>query len=156
MGVEIERKFLVLTDEFKKSSYKKSIIRQGFLNTDKDRTVRVRITDEVGFITIKSKSNASSISRKEWEYQIPKQEAEEMLLICEPSIIEKERYFVKHHGFIFEIDVFKGENKGLIVAEIELETEDQNFEKPLWLGEEVTGNKMYYNSYLSKHPFIKH
>ena len=153
MSLEIERKFLVKNDVFKKESFQQKIIKQGYLNSDKNRTVRIRISDHQGFITVKGVSNASGTTRFEWEKEIDVQEANQLLAICEPNIIEKTRYLVKNGIHIFEIDEFFGANKGLVIAEIELNSENETFEKPSWLSEEVTGNTMYYNATLSKLPF---
>lgn len=153
MAIEIERKFLITSEDFKQKSYQKNYIKQGFLNSDKNRVVRVRIKDEKGFLTIKGKSNKNGTSRFEWEKEISKTEAEELFLLCEKGIIEKYRYLVKSKKHIFEVDEFLGDNKGLLVAEIELYSENEIFKKPLWLGKEVTGKKKYYNSNLSKKPF---
>lgn len=153
MALEIERKFLVNDSSFIHESFKSSIIKQGFLNSDKYRTVRVRIKDSKGFITVKGISNHSGTSRKEWEYEISKSGAEELLVICEPTLIEKERYYIQLENLTIEVDVFEKLNSGLILAEIELSSESEAFKKPVWLGKEVTGDIRYYNSYLSKHPF---
>lgn len=153
MSLEIERKFLVLSDAFKKESHKKYKIKQGFLNSHKERTVRVRITDTKGYLTIKGVSNDSGTSRFEWEKEITTLEAEKLLTLCEEGIIDKTRYLIKINNYLFEVDEFYGENTGLTVAEIELETENETFEKPNWLGKEVTGNIRYYNSQLSKNPY---
>jgi len=153
MSLEIERKFLVKNDDFKKEAHQKKRIQQGYLNTDKSRTVRIRIADEKAFITIKGKSNASGTTRFEWEKEINKKEAEKLLALCKRPIIDKTRFFVKAGHQIFEIDEFYGENQDLIVAEIELNSENESFQKPLWLGKEVTGNKKYYNSSLIQNPF---
>ena len=155
MQNEIERKFLVKNDDFIKQSTKKQVIKQGFLSTDKKRTVRVRIKDDKGFLTIKGISNDSGTTRMEWEKEIPLPEAEQLLKICKKPIIIKNRYLVPFNGNVFEVDVFKKKNKGLVLAEVELQSEDQIFKKPNWLGKEVTGNKRYYNSVLQKHPFKK-
>ena len=125
MPIEIERKFLVSNDSFVTNSYKKQYIKQGFLNSDKNRTVRIRILDNQGYITIKGVSNKSGTTRFEWEKEIPKEEAETLLLLAEKKPIEKVRYLLKNNDFVFEIDVFEGLNKGLIIAEIELSHEDQ-------------------------------
>jgi CYTH domain-containing protein len=151
--IEIERKFLVKSEAFKKEAFKQTRISQGFLNTDKARTVRVRLKGEQGFITIKGASSESGLSRFEWEKEIPKQEAEALLELCEPSIIDKTRYEIKLGQHIYEVDEFYGDNSGLIVAEIELNTETETYIKPDWLGNEVTGDVKYYNSQLSKNPF---
>ena len=153
MTLEIERKFLVKNDYYKIESSKFYSIKQGYLSTNKNSTVRVRITDNKGFITIKGKSNVSGTSRFEWEKEIPKIEAESLFLLCEKGKIEKVRYLVKKGIHTFEVDEFLAENKGLIVAEIELSEENEVFEKPNWLGKEVTGKSEYYNSSLSKNPF---
>ena len=153
MAVEIERKFLVKNDSFKKACFAKKTIKQGYLNSNMNRTVRIRIIDDKAFMTVKGKSNAAGTSRFEWEKEIAILDAEELLLLCEPTRIEKTRFYVKSEQHIFEIDVFLGDNLGLIVAEIELEDATETFQKPLWIGEEVTGNEKYYNSKLSKFPF---
>ncbi len=153
MSLEIERKFLVKSNDFKGEAYLKKNIKQGYLNSDKNRTVRIRIADDTAFITIKGTSNTSGTTRFEWEKEIDKNEAEQLLLLCEPSIIDKTRYLVQKEQHTYEVDVFFGDNKGLQIAEIELTSEDENFEKPTWLGKEVTGDKKYYNSSLSKTPF---
>jgi len=150
---EIERKFLVVSEDFKNEAFKNSRIKQGFLNTHPERTVRLRITGEKAFITIKGKSSKNGLSRFEWEKEIDVKEAEALFELCEPGIIEKTRYLVKAGDFVFEIDEFYGENEGLKVAEIELNKETDSFEKPQWLGTEVTGEIKYYNSQLSKNPY---
>ncbi|MGB7842588.1 MAG: CYTH domain-containing protein [Salinimicrobium sp.] len=150
---EIERKFLVVDDSFKKEAFRKTRIRQGYLNSHPDRTVRIRQRGEKAFLTVKGKSNETGMSRYEWEKEIPSSEAGELIKLCEPGIIEKTRYEIKAGKHIYELDEFFGDNEGLLLAEIELSSEDEKFEKPEWLGEEVTGNKAYYNSSLSKEPF---
>lgn len=152
MGYEIERKFLVNGD-YKSDSYKNFRIRQGYLSLSGISVVRVRIKGEKAFVTIKSALENGKIKRNEWEYEIPVREAEEMLLLCEDAIIEKTRYLIRVGNHVFEVDDFEGGNDGLEIAEIELESEDESFEKPGWLGPEVTGNVRYYNSFLSIHPF---
>ena len=153
MSQEIERKFLT------KADYKPFVIRanhvvQGYLSSVPERTVRVRVREEKAFLTIKGPVNESGTSRYEWEKQIPTKEAEELLRLCEPGIIDKIRQIVPaSNGLFFEVDEFHGDNEGLTVAEIELPHEDFPFEKPDWLGEEVTGDKRYYNSMLAKNPF---
>ena len=154
MSIEIERKFLIVADTFKNESHKKIYIKQGFLNSDKERTVRIRITNEKAFMTVKGKSNTTGTSRYEWEKEISINEAQELMLLCEKSIIEKHRFLVKLDTHTFEIDEFLGENEGLIIAEIELSNENESFTKPEWLGQEVTGQVKYYNSNLSKKPFL--
>ena len=155
MTFEIERKFLVISDQYKQVAYKKSYIKQGFLNSKKERVVRVRIKDDTGFLTIKGASNKSGTTRFEWEKEIDLKEAQDLFNLCEEGIIEKYRYLVKENNHIYEVDDFLGENKGLVVAEIELENENEQFSKPNWLGKEVTGTVKYYNSNLSKLPFSK-
>lgn len=155
MSLEIERKFLVKDTSFIQKSYQKNMIKQGFLNSDKNRVVRVRILNDKSFLTIKGISNTSGTTRYEWEKEISLLEGEQLLLLCEKNTIEKYRYLVKNKKHTFEVDVFLGDNEGLIVAEIELDSEEEEFEKPLWLGAEVTGQTKYYNSSLSKIPFKK-
>lgn len=150
---EIERKFLVTSEGFKNEAHKRARIVQGFLNTNPERTVRVRVQGKDGYLTVKGKSTASGLSRFEWEKQISLAEAEELLHLCEPGIIEKTRYEIFFDDHTFEVDDFLGENEGLIIAEIELQSETETFQKPDWLGEEVTGKLKYYNSHLSKNPF---
>jgi len=152
-NTEIERKFLVLNEDFKKNAFKTLRIVQGFLSTIPERTVRVRLTGDQAFLTVKGIGNASGASRFEWEKEISVEDAENLLQLCEPGIIDKKRYFVKSGAHLFEIDVFALDNKGLIVAEIELESEDEKFIKPYWLGKEVTGQVSYYNSSLVKKPY---
>lgn len=150
---EIERKFLVNSLDFIKDSHQNNRIEQGYLNSHKDRAVRVRVKNNTGYLTVKGCSNESGTTRFEWEKEISITEATQLLAICEPGAICKTRYLVKNNQHIFEIDVFDGDNKGLIVAEIELENENETFEKPNWLGKEVTGDVKYYNSQLVKKPF---
>lgn len=153
MSVEIERKFLVKNDDFKKEAFQQKILKQGYLNSNKNRTVRIRIADNKAFITVKGISNDSGTTRFEWEKEIDVDEANDMLLLCEPTIIEKTRFYVKSGNHIIEIDEFTGKNKGLRVAEIELNSENELFLKPSWLGKEVTGVKKYYNANLSNYPY---
>lgn len=154
MAQEIERKFLVKGD-FKKDAVKQTRITQGYLSSVPERTVRVRVKGDKGFITIKGIGSESGASRYEWEKEIPVAEVKELLKICEPGVIDKTRYEVPMGNFVFEVDEFYGENQGLIVAEIELKSESDKFEKPHWLGEEVTGDVKYYNSMLMKKPYIQ-
>ncbi|WP_339917852.1 CYTH domain-containing protein [Yeosuana marina] len=151
--IEIERKFLVTSLHFKQEAFKKARIIQGFLNTHKERTVRVRIKADNGFITVKGQSKEDGLSRFEWEKEIPKDEAEALLKLCEPGVIDKIRYEIKVGNHTFEVDEFYGDNEGLIIAEVELESENETFLKPNWIGGEVTGNIKYYNSQLSKNPY---
>lgn len=152
MSQEIERKFLV-TGEYKKQAVRSFRIVQGYLSSTTGRTVRIRIKGEKGFITVKGKSNESGLSRYEWEKEIPVNEAEELLLLCEPGAIDKTRYEIPVGKHTFEVDEFYGENSGLTVAEVELETEEESYLTPEWLGMEVTGDRKYYNSSLTKCPF---
>ena len=151
--IEIERKFLVKSEAFKKNSFDKNEISQGYLNSNPERTVRVRIKGNQGYLTIKGKGNETGLSRFEWEKEIPVNEARTLLELCESGVINKTRYEIKFGNHVYEVDEFFGENEGLFLAEIELQSEDEAFEKPDWLGEEVTNNKKYYNSYLSKNPY---
>ena len=152
--IEIERKFLVINNDFKSEAFQNTRIVQGFLNTDPHRTVRVRINGELAFLTIKGLSDKTGISRFEWEKEIPVKEAEALLDLCEPGMIEKLRYLVKINNHTFEVDEFLGKNQGLVIAEVELKDENESFTKPAWLGPEVTGDVRYYNSQLSKDPYI--
>jgi CYTH domain-containing protein len=150
---EIERKFLVKSNDFINESSCLNRIVQGYLNSDPERTVRVRIKSNKGYLTIKGKSSDSGMSRFEWEKEINIHEADALLSLCEKGVLDKTRYEVMVGLHVFEVDVFAGENKGLVLAEVELKSEDEDFEKPIWLGEEVTSDARYYNSYLSQHPF---
>ncbi len=151
--IEIERKFLVLSDDFINEAFAKKRIVQGYLNPNPERTVRIRIKEDKGFLTIKGKGNATGTTRLEWETEIPLQDAEKLLTICESGTIDKIRYEVKVGNHVYEVDVFAGENEGLLIAEIELGDENENFEKPSWLGKEVTNDERFYNAYLSVNPF---
>jgi len=153
MAQEIERKFLVKNDAFKSEAFKKMRITQGYLSSVPERTVRVRIKGDKGFITIKGIANESGVSRYEWEKEIAIEEVEELLKLCEPGIIDKTRFNVKSGKHTFEVDEFYEENEGLVIAEIELSSENEDFEKPEWIGEEVTGDEKYYNSMLTKKPY---
>lgn len=153
IGKEIERKFLV-QDQFKEFSTSSFEIKQGFLCSVPERTVRIRLKDDEAYLTIKGLGNASGVSRFEWEKQIPKKEAIELLKICEPGLIVKRRYIIPaENDLFFEVDEFYGNNQGLVIAEIELPDEDTPFSKPSWLSKEVTGDIRYYNSYLAKNPY---
>lgn len=151
--VEIERKFLVTSDAYKTQARTRQHIAQGYLCTHPERTVRVRIKGESGFVTIKGKGNESGTTRLEWETEIPLLEARPLLAICEPGAIEKVRYEIECGKHVFEVDEFSGDNAGLVIAELELTSEDETFEKPEWLGLEVTSDHRYYNAYLSKNPY---
>lgn len=152
MGLEIERKFLVKAD-FKAYAFANTRIVQGYLSSVPERAVRVRIKGDKAYLTIKGIGNNNGLSRYEWEKEIPVNEAEELLKICETGIIDKVRYLVKSGKHTFEVDEFHGDNEGLIIAEIELAKEDESFVRPDWLGEEVTGDKKYYNVSLIKNPY---
>ena len=152
MPQEIERKFLVC-GEYKSKAFAHSHITQGYISSQRGRTVRIRIRDAHAYLTIKGASNAAGISRYEWEKEIPLSEAQELMLLCEPGIIDKTRYLVRHDGHVWEIDEFYGEKAGLTLAEIELTDETESFQKPEFIGEEVTGDVRYYNSRLMKHPY---
>lgn len=153
MGVEIEKKFLLVSDDWRKTAEGK-LYRQGYLPAESGCTVRVRTAGSQGYLTIKGKSVGAA--RPEFEYQIPLDDANEMLdTLCKKPLIEKTRYLVNYCGFTWEIDEFSGENEGLLVAEIELEHQDQKFEKPSWLGREVTGDSRYFNARLVDNPFTK-
>ena len=147
MGLEIERKFLV-KGKFKHLASKTSRIRQAYFSIDPKRIIRLRITDNKGVITFKSNIQGELFSRNEWEFEIPLKDAEDMIKICLPGIIDKTRYYIPACKHVFEVDIFHGKNAGLIIAEIELSAETEEFEKPEWLGEEVTGKPQYYNSNL--------
>jgi adenylate cyclase len=155
MAQEIERKFLI-AGNFKPFVSKEISITQGYLSSKPERTVRVRTEGKVGYITIKGIPNSTGISRFEWEKKIPLVEAKQLLKICQPSFINKTRYIIpEKSGLKFEVDVFYGDNEGLTIAEIELPTEDYIFEKPEWLGKEVTTDVRYSNAMLAKNPFTK-
>ncbi len=153
MMVEIERKFLVLSDDFIKQAVSQKRIVQAYLNSNPERTVRIRIKDKRGYLTIKGMGNETGTTRLEWEMEIPLAEAEKLLQICENGIIDKIRYEVPIGKHVFEIDVFSEENEGLVIAEIELQDENEPFEKPDWLGKEVTNDNRFYNAYLSQKPY---
>jgi adenylate cyclase len=153
MGFEIERKFLV-AGNFKHLATQETRIKQGYLSSTPERTVRVRLMGNQGFITIKGATSINSIKRFEWEKEIQVDEVNQLLDICEPGIIDKTRYIVpEKSGLVFEVDIFHDNNNGLIVAEIELPTENYEFIIPEWLGKEVTDNPAYYNSALKDSPF---
>ncbi len=154
MEREIERKFLV-RGEYKSQAYASSRIVQGYICSARGRTVRVRIRDTKGYLTIKGASDAAGMSRYEWEREIPLAEAEELMKLCEPGVIDKTRYLVHSGRHVFEVDEFYGDNQGLVVAEVELASETEPFEKPVFIGREVTGDVRYYNSQLMKHPYAE-
>lgn len=149
MAVEIERKFRVTGDAWRNDSG--VLYRQGYLNRDKLRTVRIRIAGSAAFLTIKGKSTGAT--RAEFEYPVPMDDAQALLALCDGPSIEKTRYIVLHAGHRWEVDEFAGDNAGLVVAELELSAEDEAFERPAWLGEEVTHDARYFNSNLATQPF---
>ena len=153
MHIETERKFLVRDEGFKEQAIESHHIKQGYIAHDGGRTVRVRLWDEQGILTIKGPSMGIGMSRFEWEKEITRQEAEDLFLLCKPGMVDKTRWIVPAGVRKFEVDEFHGENEGLVMAEIELGSEDESFERPSWLGEEVTGDKRYYNAYLALNPF---
>lgn len=152
MAQEIEKKFLVDGD-FKSAAFKSTRITQGYLSSVPERTVRVRVKGDKGFITVKGIGNESGASRFEWEKEIPVDDVKALLQICEPGVIDKTRYLVKAGEHTFEVDEFYGDNEGLTVAEVELSDENEAFDRPSWLGKEVTGDAKYYNSMLMKNPY---
>lgn len=152
MNYEIERKFLVVGD-YKSHAFNHYRLVQGYLSSVLERVVRIRIQGDTAYLTIKSTVSDSEFTRYEWEREISLEDAEEMLKFCEKEIIEKTRYLVKVGAHLFEVDEFYGNNQGLVVAEVELASEDEVFEKPDWLGQEVTSENRYYNSMLVKHPY---
>ena len=151
--LEIERKFLVLDDSYKQLSYNSSHIVQGYICSARGRTVRVRIRDVRAYLTIKGPSENNGLSRYEFEREIPLDDARQMMRFCEPGIIDKTRWLVKSGPHTFEVDEFHGENNGLVVAEVELSSEEEAFEKPHFIGKEVTGDRRYYNSQLRANPY---
>ena len=151
--MEIERKFLVVSDEYRHAAHSQDRIIQGFLSTDPHRTVRVRLYNKKGFITIKGISNKEGTSRMEWEFEIDAQKARELMELSVEPLIEKTRFLVQLGDHQYEVDEFEGSNEGLVIAELELNDENEDFPKPGWLGEEVTGDPKYYNAQLSKTPF---
>lgn len=153
MGVEIERKFLLKNEGWRSVVSSKTVIKQGYLNSEKERTVRIRVRNDKGYLTVKGEN--TNATRQEFEYEIPVLDAESMLLLCQKPIIEKVRNLVQVEGKTWEIDDFGGENHGLILAEIELESEEEKFNIPSWIGEEVTDDSRYFNSSLITHPYSK-
>lgn len=153
MAQEIERKFLVKDDSYRRMAFKSYTIRQGYICSESGRTVRVRIRDGKGFLTIKGPSDPSGTSRFEWERELPLSEAEGLMRLCKQGMIDKVRYLVGCGDHTFEVDEFSGENTGLVVAEVELGSIDEDFERPPFLGEEVTGQRQYYNSSLMARPY---
>ena len=153
MALEIERKFLVLDSSYKHEAFASSHIRQGYICSDRGRTVRIRIRDEHAYITIKGPSLDGGLSRYEFEQEIPMDDAEKLLTLCEPGIIDKTRWLVKSGQHTIEVDEFHGENDGLIMAEVELKSRSEEPILPHFIGKEVTGDRRYYNSQLRRHPY---
>ena len=153
MALEIERKFLVLDTSFKHEAFSSSHIRQGYICSGHGRTVRIRIRDTRAYITIKGPSLNGGLSRYEFEQEIPFADAEHLMLLCEPGIIDKTRWLVTSGRHTFEVDEFHGDNDGLLIAEVELGSEDEAFQKPAFIGQEVTGDRRYYNSHLRRNPY---
>ncbi len=153
MALEIERKFLVLDDSYKHEAFSSSHIIQGYINSERGKTVRIRIRDDRAFLTIKGPSLDGGLSRYEFEQEIPLADAQKLLTLCEPGIIDKTRWLVKSGSHTFEVDEFHGDNDGLVVAEVELRTVSDNPEMPHFIGKEVTGDRHYYNSQLSRFPY---
>ena len=155
MSLEIERKFLVLDESYKAQATSHSRMKQGYICSERGRTVRVRIRGDKGYLTVKGAASANGLSRYEFEREVPLEDAEQMFRLCEPGSIDKERYLVPCGKHTWEVDVFHGPNEGLILAEIELSSEDESFERPTWLGKEVTGDRRFYNSMLMQMPFSR-
>ena len=152
-GLEIERKFLVCGEGYKQQAFHHSRIKQGYISSRRGATVRVRLRDGQGFLTIKGPSDAKGMSRYEFEKEISAEEAAHLFELCEPGIIDKTRYLVRAGNHTFEIDEFYGDNEGLVMAEVELQSETETFEKPSFIGQEVTGDRRYYNSHLREYPY---
>lgn len=151
MGIEIERKFLVADEGWRQAATRQTRFSQGYLSRDPARTVRVRIAGDAAFLTIKGATTGAT--RAEFEYAVPLADAQQLLAMCDGPVVEKVRHLCGHAGMTWEVDEFLGANTGLVVAEIELQTEDQAFERPAWLGEEVTGDARYVNANLAVRPF---
>lgn len=152
MALEIERKFLVV-GEFRDQAYSHSRIRQGYISSGNGKTVRVRIRDDRGYLTIKGPSDQAGLARYEFETDISLSDAEDLMKLCEPGIIDKTRYLVRSGDHVFEVDEFYGDNEGLVMAEVELHSEDEAFRKPAFIGPEVTGDRRYYNAHLRRNPY---
>ena len=153
--MEIERKFLVKDSSYKQQARSSSHIRQGYICSERGRTIRVRLRDDEAFLTIKGPSKDGGLSRYEFEKAISLDEAEQLLQLCEPGIIDKTRYLVESGRHTFEVDEFHGDNDGLVMAEVELASADEPYEKPAFIGQEVTGDRRYYNSHLRSHPYCQ-
>jgi len=154
-GMEIERKFLVISEDYRKAAYAKNRISQGFLSSDPERTVRIRINEDKGYLTIKGKTDETGTSRMEWEYPIDIDDARDLLNLCGDSLVEKTRFLIRSGAHVFEVDEFIGENNGLVIAEVELNSPEEKITSPTWLGKEVTGDPKYYNAQLSKTPYLQ-
>lgn len=152
-GLEIERKFLVLGSDYKSRAFSSDRIKQGYLCSTGGKTIRVRTRGDKGYLTIKGPSDKAGLSRYEFEKEITVEEAGHLFKLCEPGIIDKTRYLVKSGRHTFEIDEFYGENEGLVIAEVELQSENEYYEKPDFIGQEVTGDRRYYNSHLRQYPY---
>jgi len=152
-GLEIERKFLVEGNDYKREAYVSSRIRQGYISSQRGRTVRVRVRDDRAYLTIKGPSTDDGLSRYEFEKEITLDEANHLMALCEPGIIDKTRYLVKSGNHTFEVDEFYGDNEGLVMAEVELSSPTEPFVKPPFIGKEVTGDRRYYNSQLRQSPY---
>lgn len=154
MALEIERKFLVKDDTYKTLAFNHTHITQGYIASAAGRTVRIRIRDDRGYLTIKGPSREGGLARYEFETEIALADARDLMLICEPGVVEKTRWLVRSNdGHLFEVDEFHGNNSGLVMAEVELRSDDEPFEKPDFIGQEVTGDKRYYNSFLRRCPY---
>jgi len=153
MALEIERKFLVLDDSYKHEAFSSSYIQQGYICSDRGRTVRIRIRDEHAFITIKGPSLDGGLSRYEFEQEIPLDDARKLMTLCEPGVIDKTRWLVRSGEHTFEVDEFHGDNAPLVMAEVELKTRSEEPKMPHFIGKEVTGDRRYYNSQLRRHPY---
>ena len=155
MALEIERKFLVLDDSYKHEAFSSSHIRQGYICSGRGRTVRIRIRDDCAYLTIKGPSTDNGLTRYEFEQEIPFADAEQLMELCEPGLIDKTRWLVKSGNHTFEVDEFHGENQGLVVAEVELKDASESPKKPDFIGKEVTGDRRYYNSQLRICPYCR-
>ncbi len=153
MALEIERKFLVLDDSYKHEAFSSSHIRQGYINSERGRTVRIRIKDDCAYLTIKGPSLDGGLSRYEFEQEIPFADAQKLLTLCEPGLIDKTRWLVKSGVHTFEVDEFHGDNEGLVIAEVELRNVSEVPIIPHFIGKEVTGDHRYYNSQLRRCPY---
>ena len=152
--IEIERKFLVKNETFKSESIKKQLITQAYLSSDPKRSVRIRICEQNAYITIKGQTSESGTSRYEWEKEINIDDAKQLMLLCREGVVTKIRHLIPFKNHKFEVDEFLKDNSGLVIAEIELSNENEDFERPRWLGKEVTGIKKYYNSQLSQNAYV--